>query len=106
MPHLSHRPQESGGATVEEEVELKEPPKMACILHNDDYTTMEFVLEVLVRFFRRTAEESMKIMLEVHHNGSGVAGIYPAEIAETKASQVMEYARASGYPLKVTAEPA
>jgi ATP-dependent Clp protease adaptor protein ClpS len=99
------KPEESGGAAIAEEIEVKEPPKMAVLLHNDDFTTMEFVIEVLIRFFKRTAEESIKIMLSVHENGSGVAGIYPSEIAETKVSQVTEYARAKGYPLKVTAEP-
>ena len=100
------KPEESGGVAVDEEVELKEPPKMAVLLHNDDFTTMEFVIEVLIRFFKRTPEESVKIMLSVHEAGSGVAGVYPAEIAETKVSQVTEYARASGYPLKASAEPA
>lgn len=102
----THKPQESGGVAIEEEVKVEEPPKMAVILHNDDYTTMEFVIEVLAKFFRKTAEEATQIMLSVHHNGSGVAGIYPAEIAETKVVQVTDYAQAHGYPLKVTAEPA
>jgi ATP-dependent Clp protease adaptor protein ClpS len=100
------KPEESGGAAIAEEVEIKEPPKMAVLLHNDDYTTMEFVIEVLIRIFRRTAEESVKIMLAVHESGSGVAGIYPAEIAETKVNQVQEYAQSSGFPLRATIEPA
>jgi ATP-dependent Clp protease adaptor protein ClpS len=100
------KPEESGGALIEEDIEVKEPPKMAVLLHNDDYTTMEFVIEVLIRFFKRTPEESVKIMLAVHERGSGVAGIYPSEIAETKVNQVMEYAKASGFPLRATTEPA
>jgi ATP-dependent Clp protease adaptor protein ClpS len=100
------KPERSGGAAVEEEIEVKEPPKMAVLLHNDDYTTMEFVIEVLIRFFRRTPDEAVKVMLSVHERGSGVAGIYPAEIAETKVNQVTEYAKGHGYPLRVTAEPA
>ncbi|MBC7384960.1 MAG: ATP-dependent Clp protease adaptor ClpS [Cryobacterium sp.] len=99
------KPEESGGAAVAEDIQVKEPPKFAVLLHNDDFTTMEFVIEVLLRFFRRTTEESVKIMLEVHEKGSGVAGIYPSEIAETKVSQVTEYAQASGYPLRLTFEP-
>lgn len=99
------KPQESGGAAVHEAVELKEPPKVAVLLHNDDYTTMEFVIEVLIRVFKRTAEESVKIMLAVHEQGSGVAGVYPSEIAETKVNQVFEYAKANGYPLRATTEP-
>ena len=100
------KPEESGGAAIAEQIEVKEPPKMAVLLHNDDYTTMEFVIEVLIRFFKRTPEESVKIMLAVHEQGSGVAGIYPSEIAETKVSQVEEYAQASGFPLRATLEPA
>lgn len=85
---------------------LKEPPRYAVILHNDDYTTMEFVVEVLVRFFRRTQEEALEITLKVHHQGRGSAGIYGHQIAETKAAQVEEYARVSGFPLKASIEEA
>jgi ATP-dependent Clp protease adaptor protein ClpS len=85
---------------------LKEPPKFAVILHNDDYTTMEFVIEVLARFFGKTQEEAIQVMLKVHHEGRGVAGIYSRDIAETKVAQVTEHAKASGHPLKVTAEEA
>ena len=103
---VPQKPQESGGVAIEEEIKVEEPPKYAVLLHNDDYTTMEFVIEVLAKFFRKNADEATQIMLSVHHNGSGVAGIYPAEIAETKVSQVTDYAQAHGFPLKVTAEPA
>lgn len=102
----TRKPKESGGAAVDEKIEVKEPPKMAVLLHNDDYSTMEFVIEVLIRFFKRTPEESVKIMLSVHERGSGVAGIYPAEIAETKVEQVAEYSKANGFPLRATVEPA
>lgn len=109
-PKAQARPEESGDSSgdiaVEESTRLSEPPKHVVILHNDDFTTMEFVLEVLHRFFKKTHEESMKIMLSVHHNGSGVAGIYPVEIAETKVEQVTEYAKTHSYPLRVTTEPA
>src|SRR4051812_41792871 len=83
-----------------------EPPKYACVLHNDDYTTMEFVIEILQKYFHKSAEEAAQIMLRVHHAGSGVAGIYALDIAETKASQVEEDARSRGYPLKCTVESA
>jgi ATP-dependent Clp protease adaptor protein ClpS len=83
-----------------------EPPKYACVLHNDDYTTMEFVVEILQKYFHKTGEEAVQVMLRVHHSGSGVAGIYSLEIAETKAAQVEEYARSRGFPLKCTVEPA
>ncbi len=100
------KPEESGGAAIEADIEVKEPPKMVVLLHNDDYSTMEFVIEVLIRIFRRTPEESVKIMLAVHEQGSGVAGTYPGEIAETKVNQVSDFAKASGFPLRATTEPA
>lgn len=86
--------------------DLKEPRKYAVILHNDDYTTMEFVIEVLKRFFRKNEQEAMEITMRVHHAGSGLAGIYSYDIAETKVSQVTDHARDNGHPLKCTAEPA
>jgi ATP-dependent Clp protease adaptor protein ClpS len=97
--------EEQGDVAVQEgKPKLKEPPRFAVLLHNDDYTTMEFVIEVLMRFFQKTQEEAVKVTLQVHHNGKGVAGIYSFDIAETKAAQVMDYARAHGYPLKSTTE--
>lgn len=85
---------------------LKPPPHYAVILHNDDYTTMEFVLEVLKRFFRKTEEDAMHVMLKVHHEGQGIAGVYSLEIAETKVAQVQQLAESRGFPLKCTVEPA
>src|SRR5262245_34293438 len=82
----------------------KEPPKYAVFLLNDDYTTMEFVIEILKKYFQRTEQEAVTIMLRVHHSGKGVAGIYSYEIAETKAAQVEEYARTRGFPLKCEVE--
>lgn len=83
----------------------KRPRRFVVILHNDDYTTMEFVIAVLARFFARTETEATRIMLEVHHKGRGVAGVYLRDIAESKVEQVEEFARAEGHPLKCTAEP-
>lgn len=98
---------QGGQLAVEEgKPRLQEPPKYAVILHNDDYTTMEFVVEVLQRYFRKPKEEALQITLRVHHEGKGLAGIYSHEIAETKVVQVNEYARSRGFPLKCTAEPA
>lgn len=91
-------------AVQESEPQAREPGKYAAILHNDDYTTMEFVVEVLQKFFHKSAEEAVQITMKVHHEGRGVAGIYSLQIAETKASQVNDYARAHGHPLKCTAE--
>jgi ATP-dependent Clp protease adaptor protein ClpS len=86
--------------------ELKEPPKFSVILHNDDYTTMEFVVEILARFFALTKDKALRVMLEVHKKGKALAGVYTFEIAETKISQVHQEAKARGYPLKCTMEPA
>lgn len=83
---------------------IAEPPKYAVLLHNDDYTTMELVVEVLKKYFHKSEEEAMGIMLKVHHEGQGVAGVYSLEIAETKASQTMDYAKSKGYPLRCSVE--
>jgi ATP-dependent Clp protease adaptor protein ClpS len=100
---------ESGDVDValEEDVrdELRQPPKFAVVLLNDDYTTMEFVVEVLKRFFRKTEEEAMQIMLRVHQEGRGVAGVYSHDIAETKVFQVHQLAKSRGYPLHCVIEP-
>lgn len=84
---------------------VAEPPRYAVFLHNDDYTTMEFVVEVLTVDFSRPYQEAMSLMLKVHEEGKAVAGIYSFEIAETKVAKVTEKARASGFPLKLTLEP-
>lgn len=84
---------------------VKAPQLHAVLLHNDDYTTMEFVLEVLYKFFKKSEDEAFQIMMKVHHEGKGVAGVYSPQIAETKAAQVNDYAQSEGYPLKCTAEP-
>lgn len=83
---------------------LRPPSKYKVLLHNDDYTTMEFVIEVLRDFFNKTEEESHQIMLKVHNEGVGVCGIYTFEVAETKIQQVMEAAEKEGHPLKCSYE--
>ena len=94
-----------GGLATERRVQTKKPKPYSVILYNDDYTTMEFVTEVLMNVFRRTRVESTRIMLAVHRSGKGVAGIYTREIAEAKSGQAMDLARARAYPLLVTTEP-
>jgi ATP-dependent Clp protease adaptor protein ClpS len=84
---------------------VKKPRPWRVILHNDDYTTMAFVIHVLQSHFGKTAAEATHVMLQVHHKGSGVAGIYPRDVAETKVEVVTEEARANGMPLLVEAEP-
>ncbi len=75
------------------------------LLLNDDYTPMDFVVYILMRFFKKSEAEATRIMLQVHHAGVGVAGIYPFEIAETKVNQVMDAASAEGHPLQCVMEP-
>ena len=84
--------------------EVAEPPMYKVLLLNDDYTTMEFVVEVLKYVFYKSLEEATRIMLNVHRNGVGVCGVYPYEIAETKVNTVDALARERGYPLKCTME--
>jgi len=87
-----------------EQAKTKKPPLYKCILLNDDYTPMEFVVEILKEVFHKPHAEATRIMLHVHQNGMGVAGIYPYEIAETKVRTVEELARESQYPLKCVME--
>jgi ATP-dependent Clp protease adaptor protein ClpS len=81
------------------------PPMYKVLLHNDDYTTMEFVVHVLQSVFGHPSQAAMQIMLAIHHRGVGVAGHFPYEIAETKANKVQELAREAEYPLLCTVEP-
>ena len=85
--------------------QLKKPPLYRVILLNDDYTPMEFVVQVLEQFFGMGREKATQVMLAVHTQGKGVCGIYPQDIAETKASQVNQCARDSGHPLLCEVEP-
>ena len=84
---------------------IKRPPLYRVILLNDDYTPMEFVVQVLEPFFSMGREKATQVMLAVHTQGKGVCGIYPQDIAETKASQVNQCARDSGHPLLCEVEP-
>lgn len=84
--------------------DLREPPLYRVLLHNDDYTTMEFVIQVLMEVFHKSPQEAMEIMLHVHRNGIGVCGVYPYEVAETKVLVVEEMSRQNGFPLKCTME--
>ena len=84
--------------------EVKEPPLYKVMLLNDDYTTMDFVVEVLRFVFHKSVTDATFIMLNVHHNGFGLCGIYPFEVAETKVNTVKALAREKGFPLKCTME--
>lgn len=85
-------------------IKIKKPKMFKVLIHNDDYTTMEFVVEVLVKVFKRSVIEGTKIMYDVHKKGVGVAGIYSYDIASTKTSQAMNMAEKSGFPLKFSME--
>ncbi len=101
----STKPQE--GTVTETRTKKPKPPSMyKVILLNDDYTPMEFVVDVIQRFFSRTREQATQIMLKVHTEGTGVCGVYPHGIAETKTNQVLDYAREYQHPLQCTMEEA
>lgn len=85
---------------------VKEPKKYQVILHNDDYTTMEFVVEVLKKVFGKSPVEAHGIMISVHKKGRGIVGLYPYDIAATKVAQTRDMAKRHGYPLKCTLEEA
>jgi ATP-dependent Clp protease adaptor protein ClpS len=81
---------------------LERPPLYEVLLHNDDYTTQEFVVFVLMKYFQHDPVAARKIMLHVHTKGIGVAGVYPYEVAETKAHQVVQFARENEMPLQAS----
>ena len=96
---------DGGLAVAPAKPKLKRPSLYRVILLNDDYTPMEFVVEVLETFFTMNREQATQVMLAVHTQGKGVCGIYPQDIAETKASQVNQSARDNGHPLLCEVEP-
>ncbi len=81
------------------------PKQWKVLLLNDDYTPMDFVVEVLMQVFRKSEEEAVRVMLQVHHAGAGLAGVYTFEVAETKVMQVEDMARSEGHPLQCSLEP-
>lgn len=83
----------------------RQPPMYRVLMHNDDYTTMEFVVEALIAVFHKSPPEANRIMLHIHFKGAGVCGLFPYEVAETKVAKVHELARSEGYPLRCSLEP-
>ena len=84
--------------------DVDEPSMYKVLLHNDDYTTMEFVVEILMLVFSKSPEDAVRIMLNVHHKGIGICGVYTYEVSETKVNTVHTLARQYGFPLKCTME--
>lgn len=101
-PH--NESEEVGQVITEVKNKTKRPSLYKVILLNDDFTPMDFVISILKKFFHKSEAESARIMMEVHSQGAGIAGIYPFELAETKVYQVNEYSRAQRYPLKCIME--
>lgn len=99
-------PEKKGGLALKERSRTQKPKMYKVLLHNDDYTTMEFVVFILTAVFRHSEAEATRIMLAIHTAGIGVAGVFTREIAETKASKVVEMARQADYPLQCTFEEA
>ena len=94
------------GSEEQSAVRTRQPSLFRVLMHNDDYTTMEFVVQVLETVFHKPAAEANRIMLNVHAQGVGVCGTYPHEVAETKVYRVHKMARSAGYPLRCSLEEA
>jgi ATP-dependent Clp protease adaptor protein ClpS len=104
MSSETEKDEQSGVATIRKE-KLQEPRKYKVLMHNDDYTTMEFVVLVLQKYFNKNYNDAQEIMLAVHQRGFGVCGIYTYEVAESKVAKVLKYARENGHPLRCSTEP-
>jgi ATP-dependent Clp protease adaptor protein ClpS len=104
-PSREHERENEGDVDVEQRKKPAHPKRAKVLFHNDDYTTMEYVIHVLRRFFHKSETEALHVMLTVHKKGKAVAGVYPKEVAETKVAEVTRDARENGHPLLVTAEP-
>jgi ATP-dependent Clp protease adaptor protein ClpS len=102
------RDSQQTGDAVKERVQPKqqEPTQYKVVLLNDDYTTMEFVVQVLETVFQKSPAEAYRIMMAVHVSGKGIAGVYPWEVAETKVEVVTSMARTAGFPLRAVTEEA
>ncbi len=97
---------QTGGEVLERtRQETKKPELYKVLLLNDDYTTMDFVVEVLESVFHKPPAEAYRIMMAVHTQGHGLCGVYPFEVAETKVATVVDLARSNGFPLRATMEP-
>lgn len=93
------------GIAVAHKPKSQRPRPWKVLMHNDDYTTMEFVVHVLQKYFLKSRADAQSIMLEIHTRGYGICGIYTHEVAESKTEKTMKYAREQGHPLKCSIEP-
>ena len=100
-----NKPGSGTGVKSRERVLIEEPHQYKVIFHNDDFTTMEFVTDVLRQVFNKPADEAVSLMMRVHREGQAVVGIYSYDVAMTKASQAIKMARREGFPLNITCEP-
>jgi len=96
---------DDGDVVLDQDPKIARARRWGVVFYNDDYTTKWFVVHVLEQFFRMNETTATAFMMAVHDHGKGVAGVYTKDIAETKAAQIMDYARENGMPLQVTAEP-
>ncbi len=101
----SNTPEREGDLATATRPSTRRPKRYKVVFHNDDYTTQEFVVHVLIKFFHLSITEATQVMLHVHYRGFGVVGVFTRDVAESKAAQVMDYAKQNGHPLKCTAEP-
>jgi ATP-dependent Clp protease adaptor protein ClpS len=105
-PQIPSEPDQGEQVVLERQTQKVEPPKRyQVVMLNDDYTPMEFVVEVIVEFFGKTREAATQIMLAIHEKGRGICGLYARDIAETKAEQVLSAALHAGHPLQCVCEP-
>lgn len=104
MSKLNHQIDEEGGVATITKKKLQKPKKYKVLLHNDDYTTMEFVTFILQNVFHKSMADAQTIMLQVHKNGRGVCGIYTYEIAESKSKKVERISKENSFPLLSTIE--
>ena len=100
-----NNPGSGTGVKSRERILVEEPRQYKVIFHNDDFTTMEFVTDVLRRVFNKPADEAVALMMKVHRKGQAIVGIYSYDVAMTKASQATAMARQEGFPLNITCEP-
>jgi ATP-dependent Clp protease adaptor protein ClpS len=106
MAHRHEHERDHGIAVETSKPDLERPPLYSVLLLNDDYTPMDFVVEVLVRFFAMNLDKATQVMLHVHTRGRGVCGVFSRDVAESKVAQVNEYARLNQHPLLCTMEKA